>query len=175
MGYVENGDYAVYKNVDFEQGASSFKARVSCATSGGNIELRLDSSTGTLVGTCPVTGTGDWQTFADAVCSVSGVSGKHDLYLKFVGESGYLLNINWFQFEKIPISVTIGDLNGDSNVDVTDYALMKKYLLGTITDFPVENDIKAGDLNADGEINAIDFAVFKKYLLGDITKLPYSL
>ncbi|MGB8451627.1 MAG: dockerin type I repeat-containing protein [Anaerocolumna sp.] len=58
---------------------------------------------------------------------------------------------------------------------VCDYALMKKYLLGLINDFPVENDLTAGDLNLDGVIDALDFAVFKKYLLGVISELPYSI
>ena len=100
IGYTENGDYAVYKNIDFGNGATSFKARASSATNGGKIEVRLDSITGPLVGTCSVAGTSDWQTFSDASCNVSGVSGKHDLYLKFTGESGYLINLNWFTFGK---------------------------------------------------------------------------
>lgn len=74
-----------------------------------------------------------------------------------------------------PAKNLVGDLNGDASVDVTDYALMKKYILGAITDFPVQNDLTAGDLNSDGVIDALDFAVFKKYLLGTISKLPYSL
>ncbi len=71
-------------------------------------------------------------------------------------------------------SVMSGDINGDSSIDSTDYALLKMYLLGTIEKFPVEDGIKAADLNADGKIDALDFAVFKQYLLGTITKLPYS-
>jgi hypothetical protein len=98
VGYIENGDYVVYNNIDFGNGAESFKARVACSSGGGNIEIRLDSLTGALVGTCPVVGTGGWQTWADAMCSVNGVSGKHDLYLKFTGGSGYLFNLNWFKF-----------------------------------------------------------------------------
>jgi Beta-galactosidase/beta-glucuronidase len=175
VGFIENGDYTVYNNVDFGNGAESFQARVSSAVSGGSIEIRLDSITGAVIGTCPVTGTGDWQTYTDAKCSVSEVSGKHDLYLKFTGESGYLFNLNWFKFiQKDVTPILVGDLNGDVGVDATDYALMKKYLLGAITDFPVENDLEAGDLNKDGVIDALDFAVFKKFLLGTITKLPYS-
>jgi len=176
IGYTENGDYAVYQNIDFESGATSFQTRASSATNGGKIEIRLDSITGPLVGTCSVAGTGGWQTFSDASCSVSGVSGKHDVYLKFTGESGYLINLNWFKFIKKDVNpILVGDLNGDSSVDATDYALMKKYLLGLTEDFPVENDLVAGDLNVDGVIDAIDFAVFKKYLLGIIEKLPYSI
>ena len=176
VGYIENGDYAVYNNIDFGSGASSFQARAASATSGGNIEIRLDSLTGPLVGTCPVAGTGDWQAWADATCSASGVSGKHDLYLKFTGGSGYLFNLNWFKFTSGSVTPTptptpqyvVGDLNGDKSVDATDYALMKMYLLGSIEGFPVENDLAAGDMNHNGVIDALDFAVFKKYLLGAI-------
>ena len=172
VGYIENGDYAVYSNIDFGIGATDFQARVASNSSGGNIEIRLDSINGTLIGTCPVAGNGNWQTYVDTACSISNVTGKHDVYLKFTGGSGYLFNLNWFKF--IGKSVIAGDLNGDSTVDATDYAMMKMYLLGTITDLPAQNDLAAADLNGDGAIDAIDFAVFKKYLLGDISKLPLS-
>ena len=98
IGYIENGDYAVYSNIDFGTGATGFQARAASATSGGNIEIRLDSLTGPLVGTCSITGTGGWQTWATRTCSISGASGTHNVYLKFTGGSGYLFNINWFQF-----------------------------------------------------------------------------
>ena len=173
IGYIENGDYVVYNNIDFGSGAAGFQARAASNASGGNIEIRLDSLTGPLVGTCLVSGTGDWQTFADVTCSVSGVSGKHDLYLKFTGGSGYLFNLNWFKFTSGSVTPTlIGDLNGDTSVDATDYTLMKMFLLGSINDFPVQNDLAAGDLNLDGAIDALDLVVFKKYLLGNISKLP---
>lgn len=162
VGYTENGDYVVYNNIDFEDGVTSFQGRVSSAVNDGKIEIRLDSATGTLIGTCLVTPTGDWQTFKDVSCNVSNISGKHDLYLKFIGEDGYLINLNWFKFIKKDVNPTLGDLNGDSSVNATDYSLMKMYLLGTITDFPVENDLVAGDLNKDGFIDALDLAILRK-------------
>ncbi|HEX3029725.1 MAG TPA: glycoside hydrolase N-terminal domain-containing protein [Clostridia bacterium] len=171
VGFIENGDYVVYNNVDFDTGAASFEARAASAASGGSIEIRLDSVTGPLVGTCPVVGTSGWQTYNDVKCSVSGVSGKHDLYLVFTGGSSYLLNLNWWKFEKG--GVIVGDLNGDTYVDAVDFALLKMYLLGSVKDFPVENDLEAADLNADKAIDALDFAVFKQYLLKTITTLPY--
>ncbi|HEX3029050.1 MAG TPA: carbohydrate-binding protein [Clostridia bacterium] len=83
VGFIENGDYAVYKNVDFDPGATSFQARAaSNNANGGKIEIRLDKADGTLIGTCTVAATGGWQTWADVKCSVSGVTEKHDLYLK---------------------------------------------------------------------------------------------
>lgn len=52
--------------------------------------------------------------------------------------------------------------------------MLKMYLLGSIKDFPVEDDLVAGDVNADNAIDALDFAVFKQYLLHIIPQLPYK-
>lgn len=169
LGYIEDGDYAVYKNVNFGSGAGSFQARVASATNGGNIEIRLDSPAGTLAGTCPVTGTGDWQNWVDVKCNVSGVSGKHDLYLKFTGNSGYLFNINWFTFSTgSVVPGKLGDVNADGQIDALDFQLLKIYLLGLGT---IENT-KLADLDANGEINALDFSMLKQYLLGNIGNFP---
>ena len=98
VGTIQNGYYLVFNNVDFGLGAVSFNARVASATSGGNIEIHLDSTNGTLVGTCAVSGTGGWQTWVTQSCSVSGATGIHNLYLKFTGGSGYLFNVEWWKF-----------------------------------------------------------------------------
>src|SRR5579863_3039204 len=55
---IQNGDYIKVKSVDFGIGATSFSARVASSTSGGTIELHLDSVTGTTIGTCAVRGSG---------------------------------------------------------------------------------------------------------------------
>jgi hypothetical protein len=98
VGWIENGDYIKVKGVSFAAGARSFTARVASATSGGNIELRLDSATGALVGTCAVPGTGGWQAWTSVTCAVSGATGTRDLYLRYTGGSGYLFNLNYWQF-----------------------------------------------------------------------------
>jgi arabinoxylan arabinofuranohydrolase len=98
---IHNGDYIKVKGVDFGSGAKSFEARVASSTSGGNIELRLDSQTGTLVGTCVTSGTGGSQTWVTKTCTVSGASGIQDLFLKFTGSSDLLFNFNWWRF--IPV------------------------------------------------------------------------
>jgi arabinoxylan arabinofuranohydrolase len=95
---IENGDYLKVKGVNFGSGATSLDARVASATSGGNIEIHLDSLTGTLVGTCVVQGSGGWQTWVTKSCTISGATGIHDVYFKFIGGSGYLLNFNWWKF-----------------------------------------------------------------------------
>jgi hypothetical protein len=98
VGWIENGDWIKVKGVAFGAGATSFTARVASGTSGGQVELHLDSPTGTLVGTCTVPGTGGWQSWVSVSCPVSGASGTHDLYLRFAGGTGFLLNVNWWQF-----------------------------------------------------------------------------
>ncbi|WP_437637027.1 glycoside hydrolase family 43 protein [Sorangium sp. So ce854] len=92
---ISNGDYIKVKDVDFLDGVTSFEARVSSAASDAKIELRLDSQNGTLLGTCDVSGASSWTT---KTCEVSGGSGKHDLFLKFVGGGGDLFKFNWWRF-----------------------------------------------------------------------------
>jgi arabinoxylan arabinofuranohydrolase len=95
---ISNGDYIKVKGVNFgTAGANSFIARIA-GSSTGNIELHLDSQTGTLVGTCAVSSTGGTQTWATKSCTVSGATGTHDLFLKFTGGSGDLFNFNWWMF-----------------------------------------------------------------------------
>ncbi|MBN2736585.1 MAG: family 43 glycosylhydrolase [Spirochaetales bacterium] len=98
IGHIEKGDYIKVKGVDFASGAISFETRVASNTNGGNIEIRLDSESGRLIGNCTVQGTGGWQEWTTQTCSVTPVSGVHDLYFRFTGESGYLLNFNWWRF-----------------------------------------------------------------------------
>ena len=98
VGWIENGDWIKIKGVAFGAGATSFNSRVASATSGGRIEVRLDNATGALVGTCNVPGTGGWQTWTTVTCAVNGATGTHDLYLRFAGSSGFLFNVNWWQF-----------------------------------------------------------------------------
>ncbi|WP_327011810.1 family 43 glycosylhydrolase [Dactylosporangium sp. NBC_01737] len=98
VGWIDNGDSIKVKGVAFGTGAGSFSARVASGAAGGRIEVRLDSATGTLAGTCTVSGTGGWQTWTTVSCPVGNATGTHDLYLRFTGGSGSLFNLNWWQF-----------------------------------------------------------------------------
>ena len=100
VGWIENGDYTKVKGAAFGAGASSFAARVASATSGGTLEMRLDGPSGTVVGRCTVPNTGGWQAWTTVTCPVNGATGTHDLYLTFTGGSGYLFNMNWWQFTR---------------------------------------------------------------------------
>jgi arabinoxylan arabinofuranohydrolase len=103
LAELSNGDWVRLRGVDFgAMGARSFSARVASGASGGNIELRLTSTTGTLVGTCAVAGTGDWQTWTNTTCDVTGATGVKDLYLRFTGTgTSRLFNMNHWQFAPV--------------------------------------------------------------------------
>jgi arabinoxylan arabinofuranohydrolase len=95
---IENGDYIKIKGVDFGAGATSLELRVASTSSNSKIEVRLDTQTGKLVGTCAIASTGGTQTWATQTCAISGASAVHDLFFVFTGGSGSLLNFNWWKF-----------------------------------------------------------------------------
>ncbi|WP_438434990.1 carbohydrate-binding protein [Gorillibacterium sp. sgz500922] len=96
---INNGDWVAVGNVDFGSGgAQTFKANVASAT-GGNIEIRLDSATGPLVGTLAVGSTGGTQSWKELETTVSGATGVHRVFFVFTGSgSGNLFNLDYWQF-----------------------------------------------------------------------------
>ncbi|MEV7983111.1 glycoside hydrolase family 16 protein [Streptomyces sp. NPDC086519] len=103
IGYVANGDWALYKGVDFgSTAAKQFYARVaSGAASGvsGLVQVRLDSPSNSPIGSFSVANTGGWQTWTTVPANISSVTGTHDVYLTFSsGQSADFVNVNWFDF-----------------------------------------------------------------------------
>lgn len=100
IGFIENGDWVRFNTLDFGVGAGAVEFRVASATNGGTIEIRLDSVDGPLAGTCEVGNTGGWQSWITKTCELRGVKGRHDVFFRFVGGSGYLLNVNEWKFNQ---------------------------------------------------------------------------
>ncbi len=99
-GYIDAGDWARFRSVDFGTGAvSKVSVRTASGGSGGSVEFRLDSRTGTLISTVTLPVTGGWQTWKTVTGNVSKVTGQHDVYIVFKGGSGGIANLNWFQFK----------------------------------------------------------------------------
>lgn len=150
VGYIENGDYIMFKRVDFGDGAKSFNARIASALSGGNIELYLDKMNGTPAAVCKAAGTGNWQEYTDITGNVGNITGVHDLYLKFTGGEGFLLNINYFSFgkEAVPVNgrliknLLVFDSDNASDWVITDGAAVGSAIFGdrefTFTSLPAE-------------------------------------
>jgi hypothetical protein len=95
---IDNGDYIKVRNVDFGKGAASFNASMAAVATGGSIEIRLDSLSGNLLGTCSVKntgGAGHWETQS---CKVSRTKGIHDVFFVFKGGQGDLFHFDWWKF-----------------------------------------------------------------------------
>jgi len=55
------------------------------ATAASRITVRLDSPTGRVLGTVPVSSTGDHYAYATVTAALAKASGRHDVYLTFDG------------------------------------------------------------------------------------------
>ena len=76
---------------------------------GGTLEFRLDSPTGTLIGSVTIPVTGGWQTWTNVSGAVSGASGC-TICMSYSEEPGVIQNIgnlNWFEFS--PAAQSVGD------------------------------------------------------------------
>lgn len=97
---VDHEDYIKVRNVNFEEGAKTFYARVASETAGSNIEIRVDSLTGKVLGNLNVKHTGGLKKWELLSCAVKKVKGIHDLYFVFKGNGTELLNFDWWRFNK---------------------------------------------------------------------------
>lgn len=100
IGYIKNSTYVGYDSITFANNIDKVNFRVASATTGGTITVMLDNATtGTVICTATVPSTGAWQTWTTVSASVTGLTGRHKLYIKFTGAAtGYLFNLNWFKF-----------------------------------------------------------------------------
>ena len=115
---IHNGDYIKLQNVSFaKKYPRTFKARVASGLRGGQIEIRLDSLKGRLLGTVDVPGTGGWEqwqtvnldldysTITDLNAPSRTIAGLDlpataDLYFVFKGRKGpKLFNFDWWEMQ----------------------------------------------------------------------------
>ena len=117
IGYIQNGSWAKYSDISFGTGAKSFKAKLAGNTS--TMELYLDSMSGEPAAKIDFAGSGSFTDYVEIEAGIPKISGKHDLYIKFTGGSGYLVNVDSFVFGKDapPLSGKVF-----KNVEVTEQA-----------------------------------------------------
>ena len=100
IGQISNGDWTSFKDLKFgnNEGQFNFRVRVSAPKGGGNIVLRVNSPTGVIVGTIPVSATGGWNNFKTLSTTLNRIRGSQTLYLCYTGGVGELFNLNWFEW-----------------------------------------------------------------------------
>jgi glucose/arabinose dehydrogenase/type 1 glutamine amidotransferase len=90
---IDPNDWIAYTPMNF-QGISQVRYRVGSIT-GGTIEVRLDSTTGTLLSTATVPAS---QGYMDVTSNLGGSSGTHTVYFVFKGSGTDLFRVNWIDF-----------------------------------------------------------------------------
>lgn len=98
VGYIKNGSWIKFDDFD-HSGATSVVVTASSGTSGGTIQFRKGSATGgNLLAEVDVDNTGGWNNMEEFSADITGSSSNSDLYVVFTGGSGYLLDIDSFEF-----------------------------------------------------------------------------
>lgn len=101
VGSTQHGATLKFTNLNL---ADSRNVKVNASAGGGakdsQIEVRLDSPTGTIVATIDIAPTGDWGKFVEHKAKVAPVTGRHDVFLVLTNpkKGGGLMNVDWVEF-----------------------------------------------------------------------------
>ena len=167
IGYIENGDYAIYRDVDFGSGAVKFMILASGIET-GTVELHLDGPEGELIGSITDEPTGDWFDYRQIETEITPTDGVHDLCLLFKGDGEYVMNVDSFVFAKEQSGSTLyGDMNQDGSLSVADAVLLARFISEdtTLTDGQIGKILDAEpDFDGDGLVTILDVAALLKKL-----------
>jgi len=103
VGFIAPGDSITYPALDFGSTTATrvITRRASGATVTGTVQYRLDSATGPVIASVPISNTGGWQTWGSVTTTLTGsVTGVHTVVVTFTGPGGEFVNLNWFQFAR---------------------------------------------------------------------------
>ncbi len=100
LGNAANGASATYAGLDLGSGVESFLVRVSLPSGASPVEIRLDSATGALLGTCIIDATGAVGAYRTVGCPVNAglAAGRNrTIVFRFTGANP-AMRFNWFGF-----------------------------------------------------------------------------
>ncbi|MEO9891022.1 malectin domain-containing carbohydrate-binding protein [Aurantibacter sp.] len=142
------------------QGIDAVKYKVASTVAGGTIELRLGSSTGTLVSTTNVPNTGSLDTWASVETPITNPGGKNDLFFVFNGANGAqdIFDINYVEFLGAGVSIdnsppyvyTVESI-GSTQVEVSFSEYITEATAEQISNYSIDNGIavSAAELQSD--------------------------
>ena len=96
---------------------------------------------------------GEWTVVEDASYTAEGVEKQ------FCTECGEELASRDIERLYLP-----GDMDNNGKINTLDYALIKRYVMGTLE--LDENELKRADINGDGKVNVADYTIAKRIVLG---------
>ena len=103
IGFIANGDWASYPNVDFGcTPAHQFSARVASGAAAGSAGWSRSGWTAGPTRRSAASrsrNTGGWQSWRTVPANISAVTGVHTVFLTFTsGQPADFVNVNWFTF-----------------------------------------------------------------------------
>lgn len=105
IGNFDNGDWLQYNNVNLGTNGynNTFTANVACdaANAGHTFQIRLDSTTGTIIGTITVPNTGGWTTFQTVSTTLTGGTGIQNIFVVGVSNTNGIADIDWYKFSSL--------------------------------------------------------------------------
>ena len=63
-----------------------------------------------------------------------------------------------------PVDAILGDANGDGNIDMYDYILVKRQIMGTIE--LTDDQLAVSDIDGDEDVDMYDYILIKRHILG---------
>src|SRR6218665_3348982 len=98
VGYIKNNTWIKFNGINFTEFVTRFDIAAAGAT-GGTIELRLGSETGTLIGTATVSGSTSFTDYKKFSVAIQPTTGTYDLVFLFKHptNTGYLFNLDYFE------------------------------------------------------------------------------
>ena len=88
-------------------------------------------------------------------------------------ESDKVLYIGLISFANTNIDAVSGDIDNNTEIDVSDLTLLSQYILGDV-EFDLKQQVCA-DVNADDEVNLQDLALLKQYVMNDNVQLGVAI
>ena len=101
---LQDGDWTSVAQAAFgDRGAAEFTVKAA-SKSGGQIEIRMDSPEGALVGTVNVEATGSENTFKEFSCKLDRITDTHNVFLVFKGKAENLMNVDYYSFGEYQVN-----------------------------------------------------------------------
>ena len=139
---LQDGDWTSVAQAAFgDRGAAEFTVKAA-SKSGGQIEIRMDSPEGALVGTVNVEATGSEDTFKEFSCKLDRITDTHNVFLVFKGNAENLMNVDYYSFGEYQVNTEalsskiaeaerlLSSLTGSAKTDLEKAIAEAKALLG---------------------------------------------
>jgi hypothetical protein len=155
IGSCDNNDWSMYRAVNFDSGVSNINLWIASGAIGTNnyVEVRLDSTNGTLIANINVLGTGGYGVYTNLTAAVTNVTGIHDLFLVFKGGFG-VCNLDYFSF--VPAVFLLPKFSFAATVWTAQESWRYQYFG---TNLSTGNAADNADPDGDGMVNLFEYAV----------------